>query len=218
MKIYTGPYLNYWGPYQIAYLLQTVGVSEDRCHAIGRWLGDTRFNDLCEWIHSKRKRTEYIHIDKYDVWSLDSTLSQIIVPTLKLLRDSSHGSALVDDEDVPAHLHCCNSATNESLQYDLFAGEELDNLVWDSYSKKWNWVLDEMIWAFEQNLIDWEQDYWIVKPELDLTEYPEDEHQLASPIRWRVQGKMDWNGRQLHKERMQNGFRLFGKYFNHLWD
>ena len=56
MKVYIGPYRNWWGPYQLANLLQKVGVSDDRCDKIGEWLSDTWVDDLCQWIDSKEKR------------------------------------------------------------------------------------------------------------------------------------------------------------------
>jgi hypothetical protein len=54
-------------------------------------------------------------------------------------------------------------------------------------------VLDEMIWAFEQKCRDdWMSDY----------DY----------------NKWDSEGAKAHQERMSNGFRLFGKYYENLWD
>lgn len=66
MKIYIGPYKNWWGPYQIADLLQKVGVSEDRCEKIGEWLANTRLMDFCQWVDSKRKRNIKVRIDEED--------------------------------------------------------------------------------------------------------------------------------------------------------
>ena len=205
----------------MADLLQKVGVSEDRCFAIGKWISKNipSLERFCQWIYEKRKRTIKIHIDDYDVWSMDNTLAMIILPMLKLLKEKKHGSPMVDDEDVPMHLRCPNNSSNESVQYDLFACEEFDNMVWESYHKKWEWVIDEIIWAFEQKLDDnWEEQYWIEKPKLDLADYSEDEGEEFTPIRWEVEGKCDWEGRRRHQDRISNGFRLFGKYYEGLWD
>jgi len=30
--------------------------------------------------------------------------------------------------------------------------------------------------------------------------------------------EIDWKGHKAYADRVQNGFRLFGKYFNSLWD
>lgn len=221
MKVKIGPYINWFGPYQMADFLQKVGVSEDRCFEIGKWISKNipSLERFCQWIYEKRKRTIKIHIDNYDVWNMDDTLAMIILPMLKKLKERKHGSPMVDDEDVPEHLRCPNNSSNESVQYDLFAGEELDKMVWDSYHKKWEWVMDQMIWSFEQKLDDnWEEQYWIEKPKLDLTDYLEDEGKECIPVRWEVEGKCDWEGRRRHQEKIDNGLRLFGKYYNGLWD
>lgn len=226
MKVKIGPYVDWFGPYQMAHLLQKVGVSEDRCYAIGEWLSDNVpvLGKICQWIYDKRGRTVKIHIDKYDVWSMDNTLAMIILPMLKMLKENKHGSPMVDNEDVPANLRCENNSSNETMQYDMFACEELDTLVWDSYHKKWEWVLDEIIWAFEQKVGDnWEEQYWIQKPELDLSDYSEDDAEeyegtKCVPVRWKVEGVCDWEGRRRHQERIDNGLRLFGKYYEGLWD
>jgi hypothetical protein len=99
---------------------------------------------------------------------MDYTLAPIILPMLKQLRDTKQGSAMVDNEDLPEHLHMVNKTRNETQQFDLFADDAYDSDVWALYKPRWNWVLDEMIWAFEQIVADdWESQYWSVKPKLD---------------------------------------------------
>jgi len=63
----------------------------------------------------------------------------------------------------------------------------------DLTEQEWDEILDEMIWAFEQKCRDdWMEDY----------DY----------------NKWDSEGVKAHQERMTNGFNLFGKYFESLWD
>lgn len=73
--------------------------------------------------------------------------------------------------------------------------------------QEWDEILDEMIWAFKQKCRDeWLDDY--ILPE-------EHRVQLGSPER------LDMNIEeriQAHQERMNNGFCLFGKYYENLWD
>ena len=52
------------------------------------------------WIDSKKKRTIKIHIDEWDTWNMDHTLSLIIVPMLKQLKETKHGAPGVDDDDA----------------------------------------------------------------------------------------------------------------------
>jgi hypothetical protein len=105
MKVYIGPYKIWTGPYQIANLLKYIGFSEEKCEKIGDWLNSTRLRHLCEFIYDKSKnRNIKIKIHDYDVWGADSTLSLIIAPTLRRLKQKKHGSPFVDDEDVPDEL------------------------------------------------------------------------------------------------------------------
>lgn len=97
-----------------------------------------------------------VHIDHWDTWSMDDTLAHIILPMLKQLKATKHGSPIVDDEDVP-HLPKQQWSSNESAQYDLFASKETDEMIWEQYHVRWNWIMDEMIWTFETITSD---DWW----------------------------------------------------------
>jgi len=83
----------------------------------------------------------------------------------------------------------------------------------DLTEQEWDEILDEMIWAFEQKCRDdWESDYY--------------EHHVLSPDEKNYDGFFggsklvckDPKGLKAHQERMSNGFRLFGKYYENLWD
>ena len=87
MKVRIGKYVRWVGPYQIAETLKYIGVSEKQYDKIGKWLSNTWVDGLCQWIHSKQKRRVFVHIDNYDVWSMDSTLAYIILPMLKKLKE-----------------------------------------------------------------------------------------------------------------------------------
>ena len=154
MKVKIGKYIRYSGPYQIADWLQKVGVSEDTCFRIGEKLSNTWLNDLCEWIQNKRKRTVKVTIHDYDVWNMDYTLSLIVYPMLLRLRVTKHGAPSVDDEDVPEELR---SSSAEPLTDEQKYHGELD----ENYFKRWDYVMDEMIFAFEKlsQDTDWESEY-----------------------------------------------------------
>lgn len=72
---------------------------------------------------------------------------------------------------------------------------------------EWDDIMDEMIWAFEQKCRGyWEEDYY--------GPYIDGEDGLFS-------GHFEWTddeGLKAHQERMTNGFRLFGEYYENLWD
>ena len=215
MKVTIGPYKNWIGPYQIADLLKKIGVSDDKCYEIGTFLAgkdhETLLTKICQWIDKKRTRKVKIRIDKYDTWNMDDTLALIIFPMLKQLRDTKHGSP----GTMPAFSQTSNSG---QLCFDFYT--EGDSDAWDKGHDQWKEILDEMIWAFEQLQpdCDWEKQFWIVQPELDLDDYPEDEGKLCTPVRWKTEGVCDYEGMKKHSDRIQNGLELFGKHFSSLWD
>ena len=90
MRVYIGPYTNWIGPYQIADKIPF--LSDDTRFKIGEWLSKTWVNDLCHWFYDKQEQKVKVRIDKYDTWSMDHTLAHIILPMLKQLRDTKHGS------------------------------------------------------------------------------------------------------------------------------
>jgi len=145
----------------------------------------------------EREQSVKVKIDSWDTWSMDHTLAHIVLPMLVQLKQTKHGAPNVDPEDVP-----------EELRPD---GEwkkayEGDGTTDENFFKRWDWILDEMIWAFNQKCRDdWESDYYRYEPDTD--------EQFGLKLVW-----SDDANRQAHQERMSNGFRLFGKYYEALWD
>jgi len=96
--------------------------------------------------------------------------------------------------------------------------KEGDNQASAAGFVEWDEIMDKMIWSFEQIQLDWEDQYWITKPEIDFADHPEDEGKDTYPLRWKVKGECDWDGRSKHADRIQEGFDLFGQFFQNLWD
>ena len=149
MKVYLSGYRNHWlSPYTIlekVFFWREIDYDEP---IIEKW--SNRLNPLCvaaqkflDFVHPK---IEYVKIDRYDTWSMDHTLGRIVLPMLKQLKESKHGSPLVDDEDVPEELKSTTAPAKEN--------------EWDTdgnHFKRWDWVMDEMIFAFECKADDsWE--------------------------------------------------------------
>ena len=154
--------------------------------------------NVFNWIWFDRRTQKIkVRIDKWDTWSMDHTLAHIVLPMLVQLKATKHGAPWVDDEDVPEELRSTSAPPKEN-EYDTD----------DFHFKRWDWVLDEMIWAFEQKCRDhWEDDYY--------GDYVEDQKNgsMAGSFEW-----VDHEGQKAHQARMSNGFRLFGKYYENLWD
>ena len=160
--------------------------------------------NVFNWIWFDRREPKIkVRIDKWDTWSMDHTIAPIILPMLVQLKATKHGAPNVDTADVPKELR----ATKKQL--DAY-GKKGD--VDPHHFKRWDWVLDEMIWAFEQKCRDdWAGDYYEYRelgPEED-----KGDNLFGLKLVWE-----DREGQQAHQLRMTNGFKLFGKYFEHLWD
>lgn len=177
-------------------------------------------NPICVALQSfldfVHPRIKYVKIDRYDTWNMDYTLALIILPMLKQLQKTKHGAPFVDDADVPDELKSTNA--------DPRTQEEIDNGHVDSlHFKRWDWVLDEVIFAFEHLIDDsWEDQFR--SGEMDHKSVPcaWDENGKPTMYQW-VEGpnhtyKCDYDGMQKVQDRMQNGFRLFGRYYRNLWD
>ena len=145
------------------------------------------------------KQKVSVRIDPYDTWSMDHTLAHIILPMLVQLKDTNHGAPNVDAADVPKELRTTKK------QLDAY-GKNGD--VDTKHFERWNWIMDEMIWTFEQKCRDdWTMDYY--GPYIE----GEDGIICSGHFEW-----IDREGKQAHQLRMTNGFKLFGKYFESLWD
>src|ERR1039458_1596493 len=97
-------------------------------------------------MRSKKERVVKIRIDKFDTWNMDHTLALMILPMIKQLIDTKHGAPNTEDSDLPKNLRSINDAPKEN--------------TWDTGSlhfDRWNWVLSEILWAFEQ-MLDEESD------------------------------------------------------------
>ena len=135
------------------------------------------------WLYDKfgysPKQKIKVHIDRWDTWSMDHTLAPIILPMLKQLKETKHGSPDVDDKDVPKNLRR-TSAPPTKNDWDID----------DNWHKRWDWVMDEMIYSFD------------CKANKD-------------DVYMRFEDRKEIEKEQ---ERISNGFRLFGKYYENLWD
>ena len=138
-----------------------------------------------------------VRIDLHDTWSMDHTLAHIVLPMLVQLKRTKHGAPNTDNADVPKELRMSKKDIAQFAK---------DGSTDDKFFKRWDWILDEMIWAFNQKCRDdWEGDFY---------EYKDDDtEQFGLKLVWE-----DREGQKAHQKRMTNGFKLFGKYYENLWD
>ena len=120
-------------------------------------------NSIATILDKIHPKIDYVKIDIWDIYNADTTLAHIICPLLKVFKEKSIGIAMVEDCDVPADM----------------IGDYTDELA----IRRWNYVIDEMIFAFTFS-----------------AEYKYGDYASAM------------------YDRARNGFRLFGKYYQNLWD
>ena len=249
MKINIGPYTRWFGPYQLAETLcfwakpvkDEWGIESkpDWVHNFGEWLAHgsvlpdptpenpvspwrddrpiTALYKFLQWVESKKKRKVKVHIDRWDTWSMDHTLAYIVLPMLEQLKATKHGAPFVDDKDVPKELRSTSAPALSEDDKDCGAVDDL-------HFKRWDWVLDEMIFAFRNKLDEgkWEDQFYT--GEYDFVSKATEFDENGKPKLYQlVKGpndtkKIDMKGLRAYQKRISNGFRLFGKYYENLWD
>lgn len=220
MKIYINNYRNHWiSPYTI---LEKVLFWKDWDKIeydepwVEKWSNllnpfSMLLQKFLDFVHPK---VNYVKIDKWDTWSMDSTLSLIILPMLKQLQLTKHGAPFVDDEDVPDNIRSTSANTKEN-EWDI-----------DGFHfERWDWVMNEMIWTFEQLQPnnDWQNQYysgvhdikWKPSEQKDENGRPLTHEMIKTE---KDTFKIDEEGLKKHSDRIKNGLRLFGKYYQGLWD
>jgi len=223
MKVYISGYRNHWlSPYHILEFVcfweKTNDVFynlEDKPNApYEKWVNflDPICKVIAKVLDVIHPKVNYVKIDHWDTWSMDHTLGQIALPMLKQLKEKKHGSPIVDDEDVPEELKSTSAPAKEN-EWDID----------DNHFKRWDWVMDEMIFAFEHHINkEWEEAYR--SGEFDHKSVACEWYENGKPRMFKLEEgpnhtyKADYEGMAIVEERIKNGFRLFGKYYQALWD
>jgi len=223
MKVYISAYRYHWiSPYtileKVCFWEKDTDVfynhEDEPNHKYEKWVN--RLTPICgairkflDFVHPK---IDYVKIDKWDTWSMDATLGMIVLPMLKQLKLTKHGAPCVDDADVPEELKSTSAPAKEN-EYDTD----------ENHFKRWDWALDEMIFAFEcKNDDSWQDAFRTGEIDVKSVACAWDDNGKATMYQM-VDGpnntyKCDYDGMNVVEARIQNGFRLFGKYYTSLWD
>jgi hypothetical protein len=226
MKVYLSNYRNHWlSPYTILekiFFWREIDYDEPMIDRLANIL-DPFCQALLKFLDFVHPKVTYVKIDRWDTWSMDSTLAPIILPMLKQLRASNHGSGFVDLEDVPEHLRYSTYEQWDSQDcFDFYHDHKVKEGDCDNHAR-WNWVLDEMIWAFEQ-ICDDDHDAQFHTGVHDMKSVPCAWDENGKPTLYTFEegpnhtAKYDAENHQKHNDRINNGTRLFGKYYRGLWD
>ena len=216
MKVYLSNYRHHWiSPYAIlekVFFWREIDYDEPLIDKLSDLLLPlcVGIQKVLDTIHPK---IDYVKIDKWDTWNMDSSLSQIILPMLKQLQLTKHGAPHVEDEDVPEGFGLRSTeAPSKENEWDTD----------ENWHKRWDWVLAEIIWTFEQLTSDWESQFH--SGEYDRVSTPCTWDDAGKPILFRWDkgpndtSEFDADGCQKHSKRIANGLVLFGKYYRGLWD
>ena len=98
--------------------------------------------NLKNWPKKGYRRKINIQIDPWDSWNLDNTLAQIIYPCLVQLKATKHG--------VPGDLVNDVGGEDYAQQGSFDFYKETHDDAWKIGAKRWDEILDKMIWSFEQ--------------------------------------------------------------------
>ena len=217
MKVFLNNYRNHWlSPYTIlekVFFWREIDYDEP---LIDKW--SDRLNPICEALRKVldvvHPKIDYVKIDYWDTWSMDNTLAPIILPMLRQLRDTKHGSPFVDLEDVPEHLRTTGTQEyDEQFVFDFYKEDKSYDDDYPNIHARWEWVLNEMIWAFEQKSDDDAESQFF-----DHSECGDEKLFWNKDGKYESKLKVDWDGFKAWQVRKENGFRLFGKYYEGLWD
>ncbi len=196
MKVHIGPYRNYFGPHQIAnkifFWVDRTGFYADEPPIYSRWdyRAEEKFSD---WLGEQKW---LVSICNWFESKKERKIKIQLDPYDTWSMD--HTLALII-HPMLVQLKATNHGFFMSDPEDaptIGKGDETDYGHSDSLAEqRYNWIMDELIWTFERLAKD--DDY-----ELFYTE----EHG------W------DREGKHASNKRIENGLRLFGKYFRGLWD
>jgi hypothetical protein len=226
MKIYKSNYRNHWvSPYVIlekVFFWREIDYDEPLIEKLSNFLNpfSVAWQKFLDFVHP---RINYVKIDRYDTWSMDSTLADIILPMLKQLKETKHGSPTVDDDDMPDHLRGTTTEDWDAQHtFDFYREHQIQEGERDIHAR-WDWVMDEMIFAFEHHVDDtWEEAFR--SGEHDMIHVPCEWYEDGKPKLYKIEKGpndtyvCDYEGMNKVYKRMENGFSLFGKYYRGLWD
>lgn len=147
-----------------------------------------------------------VKIHGYDIWNMDSTLALIVVPMLEKMIKDKHGAPVTDFKDVPKKLRPSKKVVKKLKLGDTDK----------KFFKRWKWILNEMLFAFKAYNADWEDQFFsgehdIIWEDVPDTEFSEMKKGPNDTF------KIDKKGLKKYQNRINNGTRLFGKYYGNLW-
>lgn len=163
--------------------------------------------DLAYWLKKQYQRVKY-GFPLEESWNFNYTCARWALPRLKQLRDGHVGfptcfSNNPDPCDKQKYFDFFNEIPNGSTQ-----DREYGDI-------KWVEILDKIIWSCEH----FEDEIDPIYPEnYDSRYVVVDVSDKGTKFERIDKRKIDWSPVEEHERKLQEGFELFGKYFQNLWD
>jgi hypothetical protein len=201
MKVWLGSPTRWWHPSSILLPFKwALNISDDDYYgfedSVQSRFKDTRIGKWLQYMSYRSNSRRYIKIDRWDIWDAQSDLAFIIAPLLQKFRADMRGIPYTNRVDAP-HI-------------DTEDGHD---------AARWEWILDEMIFAFkaindprrENQFYSGELSWHFETVELDGQTFREFKEDSKSTF------EIDREGQKAYEERVANGLRLFGVYYQSLW-
>ena len=147
-------------------------------------------------------RKNHVVCSERDAWNADWTIAQMVLPLLLQVKKDKQGAPFVDDVYVTEELRSTACAPKENK--------------WDTdenWFKRWDWVLDEIIFAMQEVANDCENE-----PDMFEKVREIDPKTMTGELDTGLEiiPRMEALNKAYHA-RIQNGLMLFGVFFTSLW-
>lgn len=180
------------------------------CDRVPRFMGYgiyDGYRSLRLWCISSYQKFRY-GVSNEECWNLSNNFAQYILPRLKHFRNMNRMG-------IPGNMFVKHHNINMFLKH-----HSINDTEENEAAKKWNAILDEMIWTFEY-IVDDEQFNPIPSTrqfyKLDVNNVTDWLNREKSPQEQKLWDDYIEKSQQL-EERKRKGLELFAQYFDNLWD
>jgi hypothetical protein len=181
--------------------------------------------NIGKWPKNGNDRKVKVEISNHDLWNLDHTLALVIAPSLRAFKGSKQGVPSIERADLPERLRVLSDFDKEEM---LSSSETTICSI-----RAYDWVLDQMIAAFEY--LEKDREFLILDDQLRIVRNEHGELELVENTGEKIDYKPTFFGETAEEDKaltrahydlvnayneevVQRGFELFGKYFRSLWN
>jgi len=176
------------------------------CYLKPKWL----WEDFSYWCKKQYQRIRY-GFPLEESWDFRSHCAKWVLPRLKKLREDtlSYPSRLSNSDETSRYF-------SNQRYFSFYKDVSKDDSKTQEFGAlKWNEILDKIIWSFEHINDDVDPIY----PEnYDSRHIVVDISEKGTAFRLADDRKIDWSPIEAHQRRLQEGFELFGKHYENLWE